>query len=150
MSLLIESPDIMSERAGVSRIRMRDHFLWPFYREMAGWEEEVEGEQMIFEPSESPLRKGIDLIWPTGHVYEFVTNCNTKCVFYAQSGLVSIHGALYAVIYERRHVLGSYAWLADQGRQVDAQLSFRMIQRGICNILRIEGLHIHRSTGEIA
>ena len=58
----------MSERAGVSRIRMRDHFLWPFYREMAGWEEEVEGEQMIFEPSESPLRKGIDLVWPTDDV----------------------------------------------------------------------------------
>ena len=92
MSLLIESPDIMSERADVSRIRMRDHFLWQFYREMAGWEEEVEGEQMTFEPSESQLRKGIDLIWPTGQVYEFVTNCNTKCVFYAQSGLVSIHG----------------------------------------------------------
>ena len=149
MELFINSPDIMSERAGVARIRMRDHFLWPFYREMAGWEEEVEGEQMIFEPSESPLRKGIDLVWPTGHVYEFVTNCNTKCVFYAQSGLVSLHGALYAIFYEQRHVLGSYAWLADQGHQVDTALSFRMMQRGICNILRIEGLHIHRSTGEI-
>ena len=148
MSLLIECPDIISERAGVSRIRMRDHFLWPFYRELAGWEDSV-GEQQIFEPAEAPLRKGIDLVWPTGHVYEFGTTCSAKCVFYAQSGLVSIHGALYAVIYEHVHVLGSYAWLADQARRADTGLSLKMIQRGKCNILRIEGLHIHRSTGEI-
>ena len=127
---------------------MRDHFLWPYYREVAGWEDSV-GEQLIFEPGEAPLRKGIDLVWPTGHVYEFHTNCCTKCVFYAQSGLVSVHGVLYAVFYEHVHVLGSYAWLADQGRDAEL-LSYKLIRRGeLCDILRIEGLHIHRSTGEM-
>ena len=148
MSRFIESPDIISERAGVSRIRMRDHFLWAYYSEMAGWEESV-GEQLIFEPSEAPLRKGIDLVWPTGHVYELRTKCGARCVFYAQSGLVSVHGVLYALFYEHVHVLGSYAWLVDQGRDAEL-LGFELIRRGeLCNILRIEGLHIHRSTGEI-
>ena len=127
---------------------MRDHFLWPYYREVAGWEDSV-GEQLIFEPGEAPLRKGIDLVWPTGYVYEFHTDCCTKCVFYAQSGLVSVHGVLYAVFYEHVHVLGSYAWLADQGRDAEL-LSYKLIRRGeLCDILRIEGLHIHRSTGGI-
>ena len=148
LSRLIESPDIISERAGVSRIRMRDHFLWPFYSTMAGWEDSV-GEQLIFEPSEAPLRKGIDLVWPTGHVYELRLACGTTCTFYAQSGLVAVHGVLYASFYENVHVLGSYAWMTDQGRDVEL-LSYEKIRRGeLGNILRIEGLHIHRSTGEI-
>jgi len=154
MSRFIQCPDIMSERAGVQKIRMRDHFLWPFFQEMTGCDDS-DGDQLMFEPGQAPLRKGIDLVWPTGHVYEFGTG-RDAIIFYAQSGLVSVRGALHAVFYEHVHVLGSYAWLADQisggaGCVVipNAGLSYKTIRRGKCEILRIEGLHIHRSTGEI-
>ena len=154
MSRFIQCPDIMSERAGVKRIRMRDHFLWPFFQEITGCDDSV-GDNLMFEPGQAPLRKGIDLVWPTGHVYEFGTECDA-IVFYAQSGLVSVHGSLYAVFYEHVHVLGSYAWLADRISGAagyveipDSGLSHKIIQRGKCEVLRITGLHIHRSTGEV-
>ena len=133
---------------------MRDHFLWPFFQEITGCDDS-NGDNLMFEPGQAPLRRGIDLVWPTGHVYEFGTE-RENIIFYAQSGLVSVHGALYAVFYEHVHVLGSYAWLADQisggagcVEIPDSGLSYKTIQRGKCEILRVEGLHIHRSTGEV-
>jgi hypothetical protein len=144
----IETPDAISERAGAPRCRMRDHYLWPFYCEINGWDDSV-ADTLTFETGSAPLRKGVDLMWPRGHVYEF----GDDIVYYAQSGLVSVEGTLYAVFYEREHVLGSYAWLAGGGGDVvvvpDAGLRYKKIRRGECNdILRITGLHFHRSTGE--
>lgn len=141
--MLIQTPDTISERARAPQCRMRDHFLWPFYRDEAGFGD-AEGDRLIYEPGEAPLRKGVDLVWPTGHVYEF----GNEIVFYSRSGLVSVQGILYAVFYEHDHLLSSYAWCSDQNITL-ASLECTWWARGRHAILRIKGVHVHRFTGEI-
>ena len=140
----------LSIRAGVKLIPANQHILWPFFRDF--WK--CSSDALI--PENRLLELGGDehdvVVVPKGpSVYVFETELS-RVTWYRKSNLIAVEGALYAIISEHNHLLGSYAWLAC-GEKVDADYvtiygSGMRYKRTELGEIKLSALHIHRCTGK--